>query len=287
MEGTVEDPARGGGPGNRRRRILSRREVDPHPVTERFFDVETLNIRPRFEGREGEEELRQLQSDLETLERLFQTVLGQSFTAQLARNIDVANGNNIGIDECPPASSKVLEELIEITISEDDLVDDCNKECCICFFQNDLGDKVVRLPCGHLFHKECICEWLAKKCTCPICRYEMPTDNAAYEVERIERMKTRQIRLKPYELNRMSIVELQELADTEESDHDKLIDILQSSDNVDIIAPDPQEAAQHPQAGNEETNHRKKESNGEEQKEEVQSSINETEPFTNSMVASN
>eukprot|EP00558_Chaetoceros_sp_UNC1202_P014571 CAMPEP_0197236846 /NCGR_PEP_ID=MMETSP1429-20130617/3831_1 /TAXON_ID=49237 /ORGANISM="Chaetoceros sp., Strain UNC1202" /LENGTH=350 /DNA_ID=CAMNT_0042695725 /DNA_START=29 /DNA_END=1081 /DNA_ORIENTATION=- len=191
------------------------------------------------DGEDAESELRQLQTDLETLERLFQTLVGRSFTAQLARNLDAVNANPPYPDECPPASFQAIDNLTCIEVSEDDLVDECNRECCICFFQHDIGDHVVRLPCGHLFHRPCITEWLNKKCTCPICRYELPTDHETYEIQRIERMSSRRMRLRPHELKRMSIVELQELTGTEESDHDRLVHLLRNSDKVDILPSAP------------------------------------------------
>ena len=30
--------------------------------------------------------------------------------------------------------------------------------------------KIFKLECSHLFHKNCILEWLKNKNTCPICR---------------------------------------------------------------------------------------------------------------------
>jgi Ring finger domain len=41
------------------------------------------------------------------------------------------------------------------------------KECSICLSSSPEG---IRLPCGHVFHTECITRWLRCKVECPNCR---------------------------------------------------------------------------------------------------------------------
>mmetsp|Transcript_22189 Transcript_22189/g.33800 ORF Transcript_22189/g.33800 Transcript_22189/m.33800 type:complete len:367 (-) Transcript_22189:173-1273(-) len=199
--------------------------ITPTNASQTTQIIDLTSIARRYNRNNGhdsaaaDEELRQLQSDLETLERLFQSLLGQSFAAQLVRNMESTHGINFGMMQnengefgsCPPAAVDAIENLTCIEVTSDDLVDEFNRECCICFFQHEVGDTVARLPCGHIFHKPCITEWLEKKCTCPICRYEIQTDNQYYEVDRIERMRSRRIRLREHELDRMSLKELQDL----------------------------------------------------------------------------
>ena len=43
--------------------------------------------------------------------------------------------------------------------------------CAICIETFKKGDNYVILPCGHMFHKNCVETWLTnKKNTCPTCR---------------------------------------------------------------------------------------------------------------------
>ncbi|GCB61974.1 hypothetical protein scyTo_0004184 [Scyliorhinus torazame] len=43
------------------------------------------------------------------------------------------------------------------------------KECVICMMDFDYGDQIRFLPCMHIYHVECIDEWLMRSFTCPSC----------------------------------------------------------------------------------------------------------------------
>ena len=111
----------------------------------------------------------------------------------------------------PPASKRLLSNLPKVTITADDLVEQTNKECVICLMEQQLGHVAVKLPCGHIYHETCLKEWLLTHCTCPVCRYELETDDAAYEKERLNKMKNRKLRCRRDELEGMSISKLKEL----------------------------------------------------------------------------
>jgi len=61
------------------------------------------------------------------------------------------------------------------------------KECIICREEFAAGGAaaVLRLPCAHAFHEGCLDAWLRGRNTCPVCRYELPTDDAEYERQRL------------------------------------------------------------------------------------------------------
>lgn len=43
-------------------------------------------------------------------------------------------------------------------------------ECAICLGLLEDGDVVGDIPCGHLFHKECLKTWVKRKTRCPLCQ---------------------------------------------------------------------------------------------------------------------
>lgn len=46
--------------------------------------------------------------------------------------------------------------------------------CRICHDDYSAADQLVRLPCGHIFHKRCARKWLGEEtATCPVCRLNL------------------------------------------------------------------------------------------------------------------
>lgn len=45
--------------------------------------------------------------------------------------------------------------------------------CSICYYNLKEGEEIHRLPCKHIFHCECIKEWLMKERVCPMCKQEI------------------------------------------------------------------------------------------------------------------
>ncbi|KAF4132568.1 Ring finger domain [Phytophthora infestans] len=82
----------------------------------------------------------------------------------------------------PPAAKEVVEKLPKVKITQGEV--DGSAECPVCkdFFAVD--DEVHRLPCEHSFHPDCILPWLKQHNSCPLCRFELPTDDPDYERRR-------------------------------------------------------------------------------------------------------
>lgn len=49
-----------------------------------------------------------------------------------------------------------------------------DKTCAIC--KNDCckGEDIIELTCNHVFHSDCISEWVMYKAECPVCRAKIP-----------------------------------------------------------------------------------------------------------------
>ena len=86
----------------------------------------------------------------------------------LNEDINANNNNEELINNLPVF--KVDEKFMEKSQKEDNKNENFEK-CVICMEKYKINDDVKTLPCFHIFHKECIEQWLkAGKDTCPICK---------------------------------------------------------------------------------------------------------------------
>lgn len=83
----------------------------------------------------------------------------------------------------PPAAKSAIDALPVISISEGHLGTDA-AQCAVCKEEFELGSQVKQLPCNHMYHPDCILPWLEQHNSCPVCRYELPTDDPDYERSR-------------------------------------------------------------------------------------------------------
>eukprot|EP00747_Dinoflagellata_sp_TGD_P222015 gnl/TRDRNA2_/TRDRNA2_93772_c0_seq1.p1 gnl/TRDRNA2_/TRDRNA2_93772_c0~~gnl/TRDRNA2_/TRDRNA2_93772_c0_seq1.p1 ORF type:complete len:139 (+),score=34.43 gnl/TRDRNA2_/TRDRNA2_93772_c0_seq1:32-448(+) len=52
------------------------------------------------------------------------------------------------------------------------------KTCLICTEQFGVGDNVKTVPCGHVFHQDCVDQWLRVSTLCPVCEKPVNTNPA-------------------------------------------------------------------------------------------------------------
>ncbi|KAL6332420.1 hypothetical protein AAG906_004998 [Vitis piasezkii] len=66
-----------------------------------------------------------------------------------------------------PATKSSIDKLERVGV-------DLSQDCSICLESMPIGLQVVRMPCSHVFHGDCIVKWLERSCHCPVCRFQMP-----------------------------------------------------------------------------------------------------------------
>ncbi|KAH6791265.1 RING/U-box superfamily protein [Perilla frutescens var. frutescens] len=103
---------------------------------------------------------------------------------QLVENDNASKGS-------PPAAKSVVENLPSLVLTKEDVEENNTVVvCAVCKDEFAIGEKVIRLPCSHLYHGECILPWLSIRNTCPVCRHELPTDDADYEKRKDGRVRS-------------------------------------------------------------------------------------------------
>ncbi|KAJ2853421.1 hypothetical protein J3B02_003149, partial [Coemansia erecta] len=86
---------------------------------------------------------------------------------------------NSSVTGPPPASKEFIQALPKLGIDESKVEGLSD------------GDSVTRLPCKHYFHHGCIKPWLELHNTCPMCRFEVPSDDPRWlEKKREETRET-------------------------------------------------------------------------------------------------
>jgi len=77
----------------------------------------------------------------------------------------------------PPASAEAIASLPKRKVTAKDLKKDEKRACAVCQDDFEVGTETVELPCGHLYHEDCVKPWLRQHNTCPTCRHELPAAN--------------------------------------------------------------------------------------------------------------
>nr|PNR61810.1 hypothetical protein PHYPA_000234 [Physcomitrium patens] len=83
----------------------------------------------------------------------------------------------------PPPAAKEEVEKLSITVVTSSVLARLGEDthCAVCREPLVLGDNMQEMPCQHPYHLECLRPWLENHNSCPICRYELRTDDEDYE----------------------------------------------------------------------------------------------------------
>ncbi|KAK4524070.1 hypothetical protein GAYE_SCF01G1969 [Galdieria yellowstonensis] len=68
--------------------------------------------------------------------------------------------------QSPPTPRKILDSLVTVHFAQVG----GGEICPVCGEEYEQGGTVKKLPCGDIFHQNCIYPWLECHSTCPLCR---------------------------------------------------------------------------------------------------------------------
>ena len=69
-------------------------------------------------------------------------------------------------------ANEILRYIPNSIIQKEKNKNDDNYQCMICLYEFKIGDKVCTLPCLHIFHFDCLKNWIIRNRLCPICKYD-------------------------------------------------------------------------------------------------------------------
>ncbi|KAF0906302.1 hypothetical protein E2562_009673 [Oryza meyeriana var. granulata] len=98
---------------------------------------------------------------------------------------EVLVGDGLFVKNKPPAARSAIEALPSAVVAAGEEGE--GEECAVCRDGVAAGERVKRLPCSHRYHEECIMPWLDVRNSCPLCRFELPTDDPQYETWKASR----------------------------------------------------------------------------------------------------
>ncbi|KAG8061469.1 hypothetical protein GUJ93_ZPchr0003g17680 [Zizania palustris] len=71
----------------------------------------------------------------------------------------------------PPAKKEAVAALPTVNIQE-------ALGCSVCLEDFEMGTEAKEMPCQHKFHSHCILPWLELHSSCPICRFQLPSEES-------------------------------------------------------------------------------------------------------------
>lgn len=104
--------------------------------------------------------------------------IGNLFTGNNNNTIQV-NSNSFMSDEPPPelkSKDNDLETIIKFLPTSEIVAKkkhENNNNCIICLGEFEIGEKISILPCTHIFHANCIENWLVLHLNCPVCKFQV------------------------------------------------------------------------------------------------------------------
>lgn len=78
------------------------------------------------------------------------------------------------------AKKSAVEKLPQVKIEKKHCKKQNNKleppTCTVCCDPIVVDTKGMFMPCGHVYHPDCLTPWLENNNSCPVCRFELPLE---------------------------------------------------------------------------------------------------------------
>lgn len=74
------------------------------------------------------------------------------------------------MEEMMKEMMKMIDTMRDEKLKVEYEIKDEEEECAVCLEEMNEKRTLVKLECGHGYHKECIKRWLSYKDNCPYCR---------------------------------------------------------------------------------------------------------------------
>ncbi|GAB4833844.1 hypothetical protein Ancab_032091 [Ancistrocladus abbreviatus] len=103
-----------------------------------------------------------------------EVLMGSGFD-RLLDQLSQLEMNGVVRADHPPASKAAVESLPLVKILASHIV--MEPHCAVCKEPFAIHAEAREMPCKHIYHSDCILPWLSLRNSCPVCRYELPTDN--------------------------------------------------------------------------------------------------------------
>ena len=84
---------------------------------------------------------------------------------------DISYNLNDSFQSSKGVNENLLNSLTKIKVDDDSNLG--QDKCIICLDNFKKGDELIKIPCTHYFHSNCIIEWFKNNNICPICKYEI------------------------------------------------------------------------------------------------------------------
>ena len=87
--------------------------------------------------------------------------------SRAVNNHDSDLDNSLNQESRNAINSKIISEIKKNTIKLENIKESI---CSICLDDFDSEKEIIFLDCKHIYHTECILEWINKDASCPLCR---------------------------------------------------------------------------------------------------------------------